>query len=145
VNALKITLDDFIKKLESLSLVRVFELNSLKDNKMTFMVDTNVVNLLAFNPSYPVATKFSEEYTSGEIILQDKASCMPADLLDVGLGCIVLDACAAPGNKTTQLASAVGPIGHVFAIEKDPKRAETLKCMVSKAGGSGCTSAEVIF
>ena len=140
VNTLKIMFEEFIRKLDSLSLIPVLDLDSLKDNKNAYVVDTNITNLLAFHPSYPVATTFSSEYTSGIIILQDKASCIPADLLNVPLGSKVFDACAAPGNKTTQLVAAIGPTGNVFAVEKDSKRAETLKNMVEKAGALACTT-----
>ena len=40
----------------------------------------------------------------GRLILQDKASCMPAAALCEGMDPpprLVIDACAAPGNKTT--------------------------------------------
>ena len=37
-------------------------------------------------------------------IEQSKASCMPAHALAPESGGVVLDACAAPGNKTTHLA-----------------------------------------
>ena len=140
MNSLKTTLDDFLKKLDTVSLSLVTDLTSLNDNQNCYLVDVNVANLLAFHPSYRITTTFSNEYASGRIILQDKASCIPADLLDVSLGGRVLDACAAPGNKTTQLAAAVGSSGKVFAVEKDSKRAKTLKTMVEKAGASSCAS-----
>ena len=41
-------------------------------------------------------------------------------------GCVVIDACAAPGNKTTQLAAAVGETG-THAFERNRKRAATLR------------------
>ena len=140
VNTLKIAFVEFLEKLSILSLSPVADLISLKENTNGYLVDINVANLLAFHSSYPVATIFSNEYASGTIILQDKASCIPADLLDVGFGSNVLDACAAPGNKTTQLAAAVGATGKVIAVEKDSKRAETLRNMVDKAGSSSCTT-----
>lgn len=121
-----------------MSLSLVLDINALKGNKNSYIIDVNINNLLAFQPSYPVTTTFSAEYASGVIILQDKASCIPADLLDVGIGDKVLDACAAPGNKTTQFAAAVGPTGNIFAVEKDSKRAETLKTMIEKAGALKC-------
>ena len=105
---------------------------------MGYLIDRNIPNLVAFHPSYPVTTTFAKEYASGRIILQDKASAIPAHLLMPEEGATVLDACAAPGNKTTQLASAVGLSGTVFAIEKDSKRVETLRSMVEKAGASKC-------
>jgi putative methyltransferase len=118
--------------------VPVDDIAALQDNKNGYLVDINVPNLLAFYRSYPVTTTFATEYSTGAIILQDKASCIPATLLDTRVGATVLDACAAPGNKTTQLAAAVGPKGNVFAVEKDPKRAITLTSMVEKAGASKC-------
>jgi putative methyltransferase len=41
------------------------------------------------------------------IILQDKASCLAPAALRPRAGELVLDCCAAPGNKTTQLAALV--------------------------------------
>ncbi|CAB4055633.1 NSUN5 [Lepeophtheirus salmonis] len=46
-----------------------------------------------------------ELYLNGSIILQDKASTLPIQALNVKEGSIVMDACAAPGNKTTQIAN----------------------------------------
>lgn len=115
-------------------------MSSLQAKPNGYIIDANVANLLAFHPSFSVAAKFPEDYAAGEIILQDKASCIPASLLCVDRGATVLDACAAPGNKTTQLAASVGPTGRVIAVEKDAQRAITLKNMVEKAGCSKCTS-----
>jgi precorrin-6B methylase 2 len=44
-------------------------------------------------------------------------------------GWTVADACAAPGNKTTQAASYVGQAGTVLACERDPRRFEILQAM----------------
>jgi hypothetical protein len=43
------------------------------------------------------------------------------------VGWTVADACAAPGNKTTQAASYVGETGAVLACERDPRRFEILQ------------------
>ncbi len=59
----------------------------------------------------------TESYRRGEIVLQDEASQMVAGLLDVQHGDRVLDLCAAPGNKTSQLAQSAGPPGHVVACD----------------------------
>jgi 25S rRNA (cytosine2278-C5)-methyltransferase len=140
VNTLRTTFDNFIKIIDALPLKPVPNLAALEEQRLVYRVDSNIPNLLAFHPSYPLTTTFAQEYASGQIILQDKASCIPAHLLDVRTGQYVLDACAAPGNKTTQLAAAIGPTGHVIGVEKDPKRVETLKKMVEKAGASDCNS-----
>ena len=59
----------------------------------------------------------TESYRRGEIVLQDEASQMVAGLLDVRQGDRVLDLCAAPGNKTLQLAQSAGRQGRVVACD----------------------------
>ncbi|TQN67967.1 25S rRNA (cytosine-C(5))-methyltransferase rcm1 [Colletotrichum shisoi] len=109
-------------------------------------IDTHVPNLLAAPPGTDV-TK-TPAYLKGEIILQDKASCFPAYLLDPrSEDGDVVDSCAAPGNKTTHLAAIVQ--SHqpnqaarqptIFAFERDPRRAQTLEKMVKIAGSRGMT------
>ncbi len=81
--------------------------------------------LLAFSPG----TSFHDHplYSSGRLMLQDRASCLPVAALGPSPGAVVLDACAAPGMKTTQLAAAVGAKGKVYAVEKSAKRCQVLR------------------
>lgn len=44
--------------------------------------------------------------------------------------------CAAPGMKTTHLAAVLKNEGTIYAVEKDPKRFETLESMVTDAGAT---------
>ena len=98
---------------------------------------------------------------NGELILQGKSSCMPAHCLLVNeeerlsddMSAIfericqsdVIDACAAPGNKTTHLAALLnekknkngrGGGGKVFAFEKDHRRAQRLRDTIDLYGCS---------
>lgn len=75
-----------------------------------------------------------EVVVSGRGILQSAASCMPAVALGPKAGWHVLDACAAPGNKTTHLAALVGPTGRVFAYDRDERRLATLRANAVRAG-----------
>jgi putative methyltransferase len=55
-------------------------------------------------------------YQAGKIILQDKASCFPASVLaqDIRQDCgAVIDATAAPGNKTSHLSALMNNEGKV--------------------------------
>lgn len=109
-----------------------------------FHHDVHIPDLLALPPGKDL-TKLPE-YKKGKIILQDKASCFPAYLLlgdeteTVG---DVLDACAAPGNKTTHLASILwsrpkrkpdDPRHQIFACERDSRRSDILQKMIGIAG-----------
>ncbi|KAG7051106.1 NOL1/NOP2/sun family protein [Colletotrichum scovillei] len=109
-------------------------------------IDTHIPFLLAASPGTDV-TK-TQAYLKGEIILQDKASCFPAYLLDPhSEDGDVIDSCAAPGNKTTHLAAIVkshepeqgAQKQTIFAFERDSKRAQTLEKMVRIAGSRGMT------
>ncbi|EQC28302.1 hypothetical protein SDRG_13983 [Saprolegnia diclina VS20] len=78
---------------------------------------------------------------SGAVFVQDLASCLPvAAIPDIGRHHIAVDACAAPGNKTTQLAARLA-LAHptsssVVAFERAPARATSLRNTVAKAGAN---------
>ena len=110
-------------------------------NEKLIYVDKHVPNLVAVSPFIDL-TKTSA-YQNGYIILQDKASCFPAYLLDpIPEDGDIVDACAAPGNKTTHLAAILQKKGgdaqnrKIYACDRDKARAMTLKNMVSTAGAS---------
>lgn len=89
----------------------------------------------------------SDLYKSGGVILQDAASCWPAWLL---LGATtrssarkamhVLDATAAPGNKTSHLSATLSQLSKsaaqvtLTALERDGRRYKTLISQLSRAG-----------
>jgi 16S rRNA (cytosine967-C5)-methyltransferase len=54
---------------------------------------------------------------TGRVTIQDEGAQMVPYLLDVQAGARVLDVCAAPGNKTIQLAEWAGPSGRVIACD----------------------------
>jgi putative methyltransferase len=95
-------------------------------------VDSHLPDLLVFPPNtdlhdHPLVM-------DGSLILQSKASCIPAHVLSPQPGWTVLDACAAPGNKTTHLASLMQGRGKIVACDKDPKRLQRLKKNMSITG-----------
>ncbi|KAF5019985.1 hypothetical protein F66182_7998, partial [Fusarium sp. NRRL 66182] len=109
-------------------------------------IDPHVPNLVAVTSGIDL-TK-TEAYMSGKIILQDKASCFPAYLLDPrSEDGDLIDACSAPGNKTTHLAAILkehrpefdAPGQTIYAFEKDSRRAQTLEKMVKIAGSRSMT------
>ena len=105
-------------------------------------IDEHVPDLVAV----PSITEIlaSKGHLDGRLIIQDKASCFPALLLDPqDGGGDILDACAAPGNKTTHLAALLrvsGTPGRIWACERDKQRAGTLRSMIAKAGAEEMVS-----
>ena len=71
-------------------------------------------------------------YASGWFSVQDAAAQLAAPLLDVRDGMRVLDACAAPGGKTTHLAERAD--ADLTAIDVDPKRMERVTQNLARLG-----------
>lgn len=70
-------------------------------------------------------------------VSRKQASCLPAVLLDPPRGSTVLDMCAAPGMKTTHLATILKKKGTIYAVEKDHQRYRHLCKNVQMSGSSG--------
>ena len=64
---------------------------------------------------------------SGEVVVQQKASCFPALALAPPAGAHAIDGCAAPGNKTSHLAALMLNRGKVVAFEMNARRCDLLK------------------
>ncbi|KAJ6577367.1 S-adenosyl-L-methionine-dependent methyltransferase [Mycena capillaripes] len=137
VNTTMWSLEDAIKYFTA----QGFALGTSTDTTKSFAKDEHIPNLLLFPPK----TTFHDDpaYKSGKLILQDKASCFPAVVLapPARKDAIVIDATAAPGNKTTHLSALMRNMGKLYAFERDRKRFGTLTMMVSRAG---CTNVEPV-
>lgn len=73
----------------------------------------------------PVTTL--EGYVEGHFVVQDAATRHAIQLMDVRPGMRILDACAAPGGKTAQLAARLGDGDQLVANEFSATRLETLR------------------
>ena len=77
-------------------------------------------------------------HEAGAYYLQEPSAMLPVELLDVHPGMRVLDLCAAPGGKTTQIAAKMQGQGLLIANEIHPQRAKILarnveRCAVANA------------
>ncbi|AMD20525.1 HDL219Cp [Eremothecium sinecaudum] len=99
--------------------------------------DEYVPNLYGVHVSDKITSH--ELYKRGKIIIQDRASCFPVHILNPNPSDVIIDACSAPGNKTTHAASYMYS-GEDFtsikihAFERNPERAATLRKMIQTAG-----------
>ncbi|MBO4419908.1 MAG: RsmB/NOP family class I SAM-dependent RNA methyltransferase [Oscillospiraceae bacterium] len=73
-------------------------------------------------------------HAAGAYYLQEPSAMAPAELLDPQPGERVLDLCAAPGGKTTQLAGKMAGRGLLVCNEIHPKRAAVLSSNVERMG-----------
>ncbi len=76
-------------------------------------------------------------YERGELYLQSLSSMLPPLVLGPRPGADVLDMCAAPGGKTTQLAALSGGAAHITACEMNGPRAEKLAFNLRRQGADG--------
>ncbi|KAK8178021.1 S-adenosyl-L-methionine-dependent methyltransferase [Phyllosticta citrichinensis] len=143
INTVKTTLDEQLQSTFS----SYDEKKSLRDvmtapaSAKVLHIDEHIPDLIALPPRADL-TK-NEAYQKGQLIIQDKASCFPAYLLNVQPeDGDMIDACAAPGNKTTHLAALVTkaakarsqkPKQHIFACERDKERSKILQKMIETA------------
>lgn len=80
-------------------------------------------------------------YHAGLYYIQEPSAMMPARVLAPKPGEMVLDLCAAPGGKTTQLASMMKNTGLVVSNDISPKR---VKALVKNVELMGITNALVV-
>ncbi len=73
-------------------------------------------------------------HDAGVYYLQEPSAMAPAALLDAHPKERVLDLCAAPGGKTTQLAAAMNGDGLLVCNEIHPKRAKILASNIERMG-----------
>ena len=73
-------------------------------------------------------------YQEGKIYLQSLSSMLPPKVLDPRPGADILDMCAAPGGKTTQLAALSNGAAHLTACELNAIRADKLEYNLQRQG-----------
>ncbi|KDN43309.1 S-adenosyl-L-methionine-dependent methyltransferase [Tilletiaria anomala UBC 951] len=128
----------------------------------TYVASRHVSNVYALHTSITSQVISSEWYQSGKIILQDLASCFPAQILASYYvrhfaienregsqpKCLhAVDATAAPGNKTSHLSTLLDALARpsklnvtVSAFEKDKPRFRTLVNLLGKVGALASAS-----
>ncbi|CAK7890696.1 25S rRNA (cytosine(2278)-C(5))-methyltransferase [[Candida] anglica] len=143
VNTIKTTEKKFFSEHTTFKILQ--PVSSIEEISTTGVIykDDYIPNLYGIHPREKITS--TQAYLKGELIIQDRASCFPAHILNYDSSDIhssVIDACAAPGNKTTHSASylptegvneEVSPV--VYAFERDSNRVKVLKMMCERATG----------
>jgi 16S rRNA (cytosine967-C5)-methyltransferase len=84
--------------------------------------------------SEPCPTKSLPGYESGDVSVQDGAAQLAAGFLNLRAGLHVLDACAAPGNKTAHLLESCPGLGAVVALDRDAERLDSVRENLARLG-----------
>jgi 16S rRNA (cytosine967-C5)-methyltransferase len=89
--------------------------------------------------SAAVPTPALREALGDRAELHSEAACFPVDLLDPQPGERILEACSGRGNKTLQLASAIGDRGTIVSIDTDARKISRAQARLAEAGVSSVT------
>lgn len=76
---------------------------------------------------------------------KDKASCFPAAICSPPWHVHVIDACAAPGNKTSHLSAIMNNTGQIFAFDISKRRLQILETLTQKAGCKSTYFQKILF
>ncbi|HQB31778.1 MAG TPA: RsmF rRNA methyltransferase first C-terminal domain-containing protein [Erysipelotrichaceae bacterium] len=119
VNTLKITVADFLK-------IAPFKLE-----KIPFISD----GFYYCQTDKPAKHPY---YYAGLYYLQEPSAMLPAEVLEIEAGDIVLDGCGAPGGKTTKMASSLNDSGLLISNDISASRCQGLLKNVELAGIRNC-------
>jgi NOL1/NOP2/sun family putative RNA methylase len=142
-----IIVDDEEAFYESLNafLSRCFRVNTIKAKKETvlrkFMEYGIAFEAVEWNPNAflvdDVSANKTIEHFLGHIYIQEAISMLPVMLLPkeaLAPKALILDACAAPGSKTTQIAALMENRGAIVANDSDFGRIKALNFNLEKLG-----------
>jgi len=118
INTLKISKEELVRRLS---------LKKVKLQRIPFLQ-----NGYWYDAGFSLGS--TPEYLQGYYYLQEPASQLPPEVLSPDENDVVLDCCAAPGSKTTQLAQLMDNKGTIIALEPNRKRMESLKNNLERIG-----------
>lgn len=75
-------------------------------------------------------------HAAGAFYLQEASAMASAAALDAKPGERILDLCAAPGGKSTQIAAAMGDLGLLVSNDPEPSRAQALAGNLERMGAA---------
>ena len=107
----------------------ILKKNNIRSKKVSFYDDAFILE-----ENMESIIEELDIYKNGEIYMQSLSSMLPAIILDPKEGEDILDMTAAPGGKTTQIASIVNNKANITACEMNNVRFERLKYNIEKQG-----------
>jgi len=103
-------------------------INRLKIDRQSFLRTYPESRPLLHNPDFVDSDVFpSEALERGHCYIQDPSTAIACQLLDPQVGEKILDACAAPGGKTSYVAQLMRNRGIIVACDRAPERVRVLE------------------
>lgn len=119
INTLKASEEKVLKKLES---------EGIQTEKVPQLTHTYKV----LEDKKPLVR--TRSFREGLFYIQDKASCLAAEIANPASGMTVLDVCAAPGAKTTIMAQLMQNKGEIYSIDYSKRRMHVWKRQTKHMG-----------
>ena len=119
----------------------VLRVNRLKCTRKKYlaMLAEDGINAIALKTSEsavqlsrPIEIKKLPGFYEGMVSVQDGAAQLAATLLDLKQGHNVLDACAAPGGKTTHILETCPQVDQLVAVDISPERSERIQANLQR-------------
>jgi 16S rRNA (cytosine967-C5)-methyltransferase len=85
----------------------------------------------------PLGEEATAMLAEGALVAQSRASQAVVSWLDPQPGDRVLDLCAGPGVKTTQIAARLRGRGEIVSIERDPRRGAQIEDLCARTAATG--------
>ncbi|MFC4995384.1 16S rRNA (cytosine(967)-C(5))-methyltransferase RsmB [Rubritalea tangerina] len=121
-----------------------FRLNPLKPHGRSIVELSNKVKPLADHPDFFTTNGLPprEWIDEGLIYIQDPATTHSVELMQPRNGESILDACAAPGGKSTQIAALMQNAGSLLCTDSNAKRLPRLQRNLERLGINIATTEE---
>ncbi|MFA5060898.1 MAG: RsmB/NOP family class I SAM-dependent RNA methyltransferase [Candidatus Pacearchaeota archaeon] len=120
-NTLKITPNELLNRLKNYGWVVKQPFN-------------NFPEIMVVEGNKPGELGNSREHLLGYYYVQEVSSMMPVIVLDPKPGEVILDLCASPGSKTTQMSAMMGNSGSIIANEVSMGRLSILNSNLERCG-----------
>lgn len=126
-------------KKDSVTTVRRNDLKARNDFEEKLAEDFNQVEQASWNKKVYRLGKIDKPGKSllhwrGEYYSQEESATLPVKALEPQEGDNVLDMCAAPGGKTTQIADQINNTGTIVANDKSSNRLQSLHANIYRTG-----------
>src|SRR5207244_6441610 len=102
-------------------------INQLKIDRQTFLERYRDARPLASVSNFAELPSQADALEAGDCYVQDPSTAIACELLQPQPSEKILDACAAPGGKTSYLAELMRNRGSIIACDRDPERLRLLE------------------